>query len=735
MHFIRKTNFTRYFCGITLVAMLFGGCANQRAELRPDPNMVLHAGNFEPIVDEAYILNPWAQNTFGSNRIFRNLFISNAGTGEISMDMAESYKVSPDGLVYEITLKDDLLWSDGEVVTLLDVVCSIENTFFISLPNTLFITTFSGIEGAKAYAENPDDVGSISGLQIDENKLTIHLETPNHLLIDTLSQFAILPKHKLDNMDLLEMSDFEFWHTIVGSGMYKVGAYVPEEYLELVYNECYTEQAPYISAIRLYSDYEVGSLGYYETSNIAEILEYRSVTNVTEHIANNLFYRYFVFNIIKGDAIDPVLNDVRVRQAITYAINRPTLIQNIYYDTGTIINTGVVESYNQPLEVNYPYNPEKAMDLLAEANYDFDRPIELMYYYSDDISIAFMEEVAKYLEAVGLTVNLTGSGHLYTDEYDFYDIGLKGLSAFSHVDWYNEYLSTSQLYSNIFGVEDAFDDLISELSATTTEADKIDILQELQKLEYETIYKYPIFRMGHNVYINNQIDIPDDVVFGDSKFKFDIQIEDWKIDYDVDSIGDLWLKLLLAIAIVFIVIKSLFVKKELHHNQKLLKKMYIDTATGIYNDTKCQEVMKTPALPEDHATDRALVIFDLNDLKKTNDTLGHRVGDQLIYDFAQEIKKASESFSDEIFVGRYGGDEFIAFLDDITEQDVTNYINAVHQSIQLFNETEDKEYKLSCAIGYGITTADTKTATMKQLFDIADQDMYQNKMAMKARKK
>lgn len=175
--------------------------------------------------------------------------------------------------------------------------------------------------------------------------------------------------------------------------------------------------------------------------------------------------------------------------------------------------------------------------------------------------------------------------------------------------------------------------------------------------------------------------------------------------------------------------------KELQENKKLSEEMYIDTATGVYNRAKCQEIMKTPSLSADNVKDRAVVIFDLNDLKKTNDNLGHRAGDELIYNFATQVKKATEIFSNDIFVGRYGGDEFVAFLDEIEERDVLDYIKEVEHLLQTFNHTENKGYNLSSAMGYGITTADTKTMSVKELFDIADNNMYTNKIAMKEKKK
>lgn len=185
--------------------------------------------------------------------------------------------------------------------------------------------------------------------------------------------------------------------------------------------------------------------------------------------------------------------------------------------------------------------------------------------------------------------------------------------------------------------------------------------------------------------------------------------------------------------VVFLAIVFLNTHKELQKNKEISKDMYLDTATGIYNRAKCQEILKTP--PSNRTGKRAVIVFDLNDLKKTNDMLGHRAGDDLIYDFAQQIYKATKSFEYDIFVGRYGGDEFMAFFDEIEESEVKNYIAKVGEILHTFNETKNKPYQLSCAVGYSIAPTDNPSTTNRELFDIADANMFKNKMAMKEMKK
>ena len=103
-------------------------------------------------------------------------------------------------------------------------------------------------------------------------------------------------------------------------------------------------------------------------------------------------------------------------------------------------------------------------------------------------------------------------------------------------------------------------------------------------------------------------------------------------------------------------------------NKELNKLAYIDLHTGLPNRSRVEEL-----LIEYHQFEKptAMIIFDLNDLKEVNDTLGHIAGDTLIMNFAHIIRT---SIPEKYFVGRYGGDEFIALLNDVSEDEVKSII-------------------------------------------------------------
>ena len=109
----------------------------------------------------------------------------------------------------------------------------------------------------------------------------------------------------------------------------------------------------------------------------------------------------------------------------------------------------------------------------------------------------------------------------------------------------------------------------------------------------------------------------------------------------------------------------------------------------------------------------AVLLFDINYLKQTNDTQGHLMGDNLIRTAAECI---SSCFGEDCF--RFGGDEFAAVVKNCEPE-------KIDQMIQKFRETE-KQYNVSISLGCAYTDEIGKT-TVKKLLDEADKKMYEHK--------
>lgn len=158
-------------------------------------------------------------------------------------------------------------------------------------------------------------------------------------------------------------------------------------------------------------------------------------------------------------------------------------------------------------------------------------------------------------------------------------------------------------------------------------------------------------------------------------------------------------------------------------NRELQKKVYLDEATGIPNKNKCEELLSVP----EPVTDKvALCVFDLNNLRMINNSLGHEKGDEYIRNFAQQLYAAIPK---QYFVGRNGGDEFIVIFRDLDHAEIEEQLKNLEAHMAAYS-AEHTEMPLSYAVGYALST-DWEGSTMRMLFDRADRNMYIHKNHMK----
>ena len=174
----------------------------------------------------------------------------------------------------------------------------------------------------------------------------------------------------------------------------------------------------------------------------------------------------------------------------------------------------------------------------------------------------------------------------------------------------------------------------------------------------------------------------------------------------------------LIILIAFELIKALRFAAQ---NRMLQKKVYLDEATGLPNKNKCEEILGNPEpVPMDGLT--AVCVFDLNNLRTINNNLGHEKGDEYIRSFAVELRKAVPV---EYFTGRDGGDEFIAVFHGLDHSEMRRMLRMIREHMAAYS-AEHPEMPLSYAVGYALS-CDFEQCTMRELFRLADKNMYVDK--------
>ncbi len=464
---------------------------------------------------------PWMNRTLPTNLMFRSLFLADSTLTSVTPDLAESYDISEDGLTYTIALKDGLKWSDGEALTADDVLWSIDAALGTTQVNSIYTSAFKKIASKSS----------------EGNVITLTLSEPYSAMIDVLAQFAILPKHSLESVDLMKLdSDTTFWQNPVTSGYYMVDEFNVGNYFTMVPNPNYEGTPAKIEKVTVsyVNDYLTAAqsgIADYLYGNATDLVQaMQSMSNYTATPVDVLFYKYFIFNMSGVDGKqNEAMQNVEVRKAIMEAIDRTTLAT--LYPSANVLNSGVPNSNEAYNGFEYKFDAEKAKADIQASGYDMSRPIRICYYNNDQTSIDLINTIAFYLEQAGLKVETTlsndGTTDLFTNRN--YDIGFKGKSSFSMDEWYSEYLSTDALFANIFGGDTSFDAAIAAYSAATTEEEKTAALKTLQELEQEKVYKVPLFTVGTYVFTSSNVKIPEGVTFCNPLYSCDLNFANWEV--------------------------------------------------------------------------------------------------------------------------------------------------------------------------------------------------------------
>lgn len=186
------------------------------------------------------------------------------------------------------------------------------------------------------------------------------------------------------------------------------------------------------------------------------------------------------------------------------------------------------------------------------------------------------------------------------------------------------------------------------------------------------------------------------------------------------------LGIIIFIAILILDLYNDITLKMMEEQEKaiLIKRAYTDDLTQINNRGFCSEYMNK--LQADDTSQYSIITFDLNGLKKANDTYGHVKGDLLIKEAANVI---SEAFSSSGVVGRMGGDEFIAIL-QTTDKNQIEALVCIFSN--LIDDTNKTKTDLNLSISYGYATCDeVSEQNIEKVYQLADDRMYEYKKKYK----
>lgn len=160
---------------------------------------------------------------------------------------------------------------------------------------------------------------------------------------------------------------------------------------------------------------------------------------------------------------------------------------------------------------------------------------------------------------------------------------------------------------------------------------------------------------------------------------------------------------------------SAIVRNNITYAQELEQLAEIDEMTGVFNRNKYLSMTSEGYKNEDKI---AVVFWDINYLKKTNDTLGHEYGDKLIKAVADSIRSISNQF-DQVY--RIGGDEFVMIMRGGDEISINKKLTEWKMEIEKFDKIGDVRVSASYGYAYG------KGEELENIIHDADKMMYENK--------
>jgi ABC-type transport system substrate-binding protein len=332
-------------------------------------------------------------------------------------DLCASIDVSDDATVYTFKLKPGITFSDGQPLTAKDVVFTIERAVD-KRTGSIWRGRLLGIAGAEAYGDQQAD--SISGIATpDDLTVQLTLSAPDAAFLPILCNFSglgILPQHVLNDVapDQLQAHAFSLAPN-VSAGAYKFVQYQTDQYLELQSNPDYVGGAPQVQHLYLRiltvdvgtAQIETGELDLMALP-VSEIERVKALPNVVVTTVPSPSLDFLALNVER-----PYLQNKQMRQAMMYAIDRAGIVKQVFQGEGEVINSpifgpdwmGIPEGLNE-----YPYDPDKAKQLLDSSGFDKSQKLEILHLpvasggsKEKDAAVAIMQQ---QLKQVGFNIDI-----------------------------------------------------------------------------------------------------------------------------------------------------------------------------------------------------------------------------------------------------------------------------------------------------------------------------------------
>ena len=462
---------------------------------------------------------------YSCNPVFVSLMRYDPDNGYVLVpELAESMEISDDNLTITFVLRDDAYFHDGEKVTTEDVKWTFEwmcHPDYTGVRGSMweFIEGYKEFHGYGQVDEDGNPVLDAEGNQVwveptadeltgieivDEREIKFHLTQIDAPSLTQIATWAISPKHVFEGTPIADLETHPAITQPIGAGPFKFVRYEEGQFTEMEAFDDFYRGRPELDRIIVkvitaevaQAEALTGQADIVWVQPNAEDFAMFEEGGLNIHAMPANAYQYM------GMKLDhPILGDKNVRHAITYALDRGAMVENLFDGMALqqVSHMSSVSWAYDPEIKPLPFDPDKAAELLDEAGwvlgddgvrYKDGKPLELTLSYptGNPTRMRNAEIIQQLLSDVGIKINLdikefaTLTPQVY-DEQAF-DLYLMGWSLALEPDPSGIWLSTDAWNAVGFNHPDN-DRLIYAGRSTLNQEDRYGIYQEWQNLLVE----------------------------------------------------------------------------------------------------------------------------------------------------------------------------------------------------------------------------------------------------------
>jgi peptide/nickel transport system substrate-binding protein len=389
---------------------------------------LVFAAAADPVVLDGALVSD-GESIRAITQIFETLVFLKPGTTEPVPGLAESWEPNDDGTVWTFKLRDGVTFHDGTPFNAEAVCANFDRWYNFTGPlqnpsaSYYWQVVFGGFAKFDPNSGAPEESLYKSCEATDDLTATITLTKPSATFIPALAQQAFsiaspaaLEEFQADAGTVDEEGVFQPTGTFgtehpIGTGPFKFQSWTRGEALELVRNDDYWGEKAHLDSLilRPIAD-NAARLQALQTGEIQgyDLVEPVDIPTLEDSGLQVLTRPAFNVAYVGINQSKPPMDQLEVRQALAYGLNRQEVVDSFYEGTGVVAKefmppevTGYADDVTE-----YTYDPEKAKQLLQDAGLEL--PVEIEFWYPSDVSRPYMPDPKRNFEAFKASLEQSG---------------------------------------------------------------------------------------------------------------------------------------------------------------------------------------------------------------------------------------------------------------------------------------------------------------------------------------